>query len=49
MELIEMIGWVALGFIPALACLEASSKMLKLRSAMTARTLVRTGEKSTGL
>ncbi len=45
MELLEMIGWVALGFIPTLGALEiVSRKLATIRYAGEMSTLIR-GEK----
>jgi hypothetical protein len=49
MEVIEMIGWIALGFIPLFGGLETLSRKLRWRDKTVLRTPSRLGEEVIGL
>lgn len=49
MELIEIIGWLALGFVPMLVGLEIASRKMHDRGRMVLRTYIKYGEAHHGL
>jgi hypothetical protein len=49
MELIEIIGWIVLGFVPMFAGLEIVSSKLKDRGKIALRIDIRGGEQLIGL
>jgi hypothetical protein len=49
MELIEMIGWVVMGFAPMLGGLELASRKLRHREKIVLRTEMRGGEYPLGI
>jgi hypothetical protein len=49
MELIEMIGWVVVGFVPMLEGLELVSRKLRHREKIVLRTEMRGGESLIGI
>jgi hypothetical protein len=49
MEIIEIIGWIALGFVPMLGGLEIASRKLHDRGKMVLRTYIKDGVYKHGL
>jgi hypothetical protein len=49
MELIEMIGWIVLGFVPMLGGLELVSRKLRHKGKIVLRTEMRGGEYLIGI
>jgi hypothetical protein len=49
MELIEMVGWVVMGFVPMLGGLELVSRKLRRREKIALRTEMRGGEYPLGI
>jgi hypothetical protein len=49
MELIEIIGWIALGFVPMLGGLEIVSRKLQNRGKIVLRTYLRGGGDPNGI
>ena len=49
MEIMEMIGWIALGFIPVFGGPEDISRKLRWRDKTVLRTTFRLGEEAIGL
>jgi hypothetical protein len=49
MELIEMIGWLVLGFVPMLGGLELASRKRRHREKIVLRTEMRGGESLVGI
>jgi hypothetical protein len=49
MELFEIIGWIALGFVPMLGGLEIASRKLQDRGKIVLRTYVKDGGDPNGI
>jgi hypothetical protein len=49
MELIEIIGWIALGFVPMLGGLEVASRKLQNRGKIVLRTYAKGGGDPNGI
>jgi hypothetical protein len=49
MELIELVGWIALGFVPMLGGLEIASRKLQNRAKTVLRTYIRGGGDPNGI
>ena len=49
MELIQIIGWIALGFVPMLGGLEIASRKLQYRDKIVLRTYIKGGGDRNGI